>query len=317
MNDSILVPLDGSPFAEQVLPLAAGIASRLDLPLDLVRVHPPPAVGYSQDVFHATLDQDAEARLVARAYLDRMATELAAGGTRVTTTLLDARSVPDAICARAMSGRARMIVMNTHGRTGIRRAVLGSVADGVVRGSVVPVLLWSSTHARPAVLPTTPFRHVLVPLDGSLGAEAILRHAVIMASHGPGHLTLVRVIGHVTPAAEPPVMMPVSPFLAYASAVAIVDEKATQRASENALAYLTTTASRIKAESPDLTVETRVLVDERVDVAIIDAARESGADLIAMSPQGLGTSRLLVGSSVDSVLREWTGALLLLRPPIE
>lgn len=314
MSDSILVPLDGSSFGEQVLPLAAAIARTLDIPLELVRVHQRSTLGYTQDMYHATLDEDEEARMGARAYLDRIARSLTSGETRVQTTLLDARSVPDAICARAMTARARMIAMTTHGRTGFRRSVLGSVADGVVQRSVVPVLFWTSTHSQPASAPSVPFHNVLVPLDGSLAAEAILPHAVVMASLGSGRVTLVRVIAHAVSAAEPPATVPISPFLAYASAVNVIDEKATQRAVEHALAHLAMVASHIRAEHPDVIVETRVLVDERVDVAIIQAAKETGADLVAMTPQGVGASRLIVGSTVDSVLRERTGALLLLRP---
>jgi nucleotide-binding universal stress UspA family protein len=279
-------------------------------------VHAPSTLGYSQDIFHATLDEDGDARMEALAYLERTAESLA-GDTRVHVRLLDARSVPEAICAHAAKARTRLIVMTTHGRTGLRRAMLGSVADGVVQRSAAPVLLWNAVHGRPTLRSGVPFRHVLVPLDGSLAAERILPHAALMASIGAGRLTLVRVVGHLVPTAEPPVMMPVSPFLAYASAVAVEDEKATERAATYATAYLATTGSRIGAEFPELVVETRVRVDDRVDVAIIDAVKESGADLVAMTPQGLGTSRLIVGSTVDAVLREWAGAMLLLRPPTE
>ena len=314
MKDTILVPLDGSPFAEQVLPLAASMARTLDIPLELVRVHLAPTLGFSQDVFHATLDEDADARMNDRAYLDRLALALANQELDVHTTLLDARSVPDAIVARATAARARIIVMTTHGRTGVRRTIMGSVADEVVRQSTIPVLLWTTTESHPVRSPSLPFTRVLVPLDGSLAGEAILPHAVMMAQLGSGRLTLLRVVGPALAGTEPPATVPISPFFAYASAVTVIDEQATQHATEHASAYLNATATQLRTTYHGLRVDVKVMVDERVDVAVLAAAKQEGADLVALVPQGLGASRVIVGSTADSLLRERIGAVMLLRP---
>ncbi len=211
MKDTILVPLDGSTFAEQVIPLAASMARTLDIPLELVRVHPAPTIGFSQDVFHATLDEDADARIGDRAYLDRLALALANQELSVHTTLLDARDVPEAIVARATAARARIIVMTTHGRTGVRRTIMGSVADDVAKRATIPVLLWTTTESHPVRSPSLPFTRVLVPLDGSLAAEAILPHAVMMAQLGSGRLTLLRVVGPALAGTEPPATLSQSP----------------------------------------------------------------------------------------------------------
>ena len=314
MKDTILVPLDGSPFAEQVLPLAASMARTLELPLELVRVHLAPTIGFSQDVFHATLDEDADARESDRAYLDRLALALASQELNVQTTLLDARSVPDAIVARATAARARIIVMTTHGRTGVRRSIMGSVADEVVQRSTLPVLLWTTTESHPVRSPSLPFTRVLVPLDGSLAAEAILPHAVMMAQLGSGRVTLLRVVGPALAGSEPPATVPISPFFAYSSAVTVIDEEATRHATEHASAYLTAAATPLRAAHPGLRVDVKVVVDERVDVAVLAAAKQEGADLVALVPQGFGASRAIVGSTADSLLRERIGAVMLLRP---
>src|SRR4051812_12998479 len=103
MSDTILVPLDGSPFAEQVLPLAATVARKSGMNLELAKVHRAQPVGYAQDTMLAAIDVTERGRALSRDYLRRTADRVAAStGMRVCNRLLDDPSpTAEAICEEA------------------------------------------------------------------------------------------------------------------------------------------------------------------------------------------------------------------------
>jgi nucleotide-binding universal stress UspA family protein len=140
----VLIPLDQSDLAEQALPLAEALARELDLPLTLVYVQPPSAMVFADPTTGAYapiyLEMEEEAEQVAAAYLDTQAAGLRARGIRLGTSLRHGRPAHE-IAAAAGESPGSLIVMSTHGRTGVGRAILGSVASAVVRESGAPVLL--------------------------------------------------------------------------------------------------------------------------------------------------------------------------------
>ena len=315
MYDTILVPLDGSPFAEQVLPLAATIARRAGMCLDLVKVHRSHPVGYAQDTMLAALDVDGRSRALSGAYLERVAERIDEKLHVVRRLVDDPSPVPEVICGEAARGGAAMIAMTTHGRTGLLRMLRGSVADGVLRHATVPVLLWraSDEPVRPIVAPT----HVLVALDGSTWAEMVLPAAAALASTLGARLTLLEVVASIP--AIIPELVPVPaevPYVGPGYTAAMVDVEATRRAVERAQAYVSHVVERVRSEHPELNVGCRVLNEDHAAPAIVRMARDIGADLVAMSTHGRGASRLVVGSTVDGVLDRQSGALLLVRPTV-
>jgi nucleotide-binding universal stress UspA family protein len=147
----ILVPLDGSPLAEQALHHAAGLARRLDAEILLVRA--------LSTALHARYRND---KLVlscadffeiedAWRYLARVADGLRSDGRRVSIRVL-VGSPSVAIADAARTEGIDLIVMTTHGRGGLSRFLLGSVADGVLQRTSVPVLLIRSGVAHCAML---------------------------------------------------------------------------------------------------------------------------------------------------------------------
>ena len=317
MYDTILVPLDGSPFAEQVLPLAATIARRAGMCLDLVKVHRSHPVGYAQDTMLAALDVEGRSRALAGAYLERVAERIDDRLHVVRRLVDDPSPVPEVICGEAARGAAAMIAMTTHGRTGLLRLLRGSVADGVLRHATVPVLLWRSSDEPPPA-PTGPPTHVLVALDGSTWAEMVLPAAAALARTLGARLTLLEVVANIP--AIVPELVPVPAEVPYVGAgyttAAMVDREATRRAVERAQAYVGHVMARVRSEHPDLVVSCHVLNEDHPAPAIVRMAHDIGADLIAMSTHGRGASRLVVGSTVDGVLDRQSGALLLVRPTV-
>jgi nucleotide-binding universal stress UspA family protein len=132
----LLVPLDGSDLAEQALPLATDLARRAGADLCLLA-----SISWAFTT-HAVqlISLEGPAQQVTAAYLQRVSRRLAASGMPVASTIR-LEPAADAILAGAAAQRADLIVMSTHGRGGLGRWLVGSVADRVLRGATVPVLL--------------------------------------------------------------------------------------------------------------------------------------------------------------------------------
>ena len=137
----ILVPLDGSPMAEQILPIVVSVAQAMSGQLILLQVPIAHVTGWMtgewflpiQGVLQ-TADADAEA------YLSTTASRLEKQGIEVTTATAIG-SVANCIVEYAAVNNIDLIAMCTHGRTGLARWALGSVADRVLRAGGKPILL--------------------------------------------------------------------------------------------------------------------------------------------------------------------------------
>jgi nucleotide-binding universal stress UspA family protein len=137
----VLVALDGSGVAEGVLPFAEKIAGPLDAEVVLLRVVEPVSPADAMASAGVAIPDTLFLReLHAKEYLTAMAKRLQAKGLRVRTALRV--GVPAAeIVGAAADERADLIAMTTHGRSGFRRALFGSVAESVLRSAEVPVLM--------------------------------------------------------------------------------------------------------------------------------------------------------------------------------
>jgi nucleotide-binding universal stress UspA family protein len=147
MNElkNILVPLDGSPLSEKAIPLAATLAKAFNSQLILVRVldllHPMVLAPHLTSATALALAKAHEHTCqVAKEYLELQQKELEQQGLHTRIFLLDT-SPAEGILEAAANHKADMIVMSTHGRGGLSRWALGSVADKVTRHASCPVLL--------------------------------------------------------------------------------------------------------------------------------------------------------------------------------
>lgn len=148
MYKRVLVPLDGSPVAEAVLPFVIEIAGPLDLEVVLLRVVPPMSAEVVEGAWAATQDLETR-RIDAEEYLAPLAVELRARGLRVQARVQPGHPVEEIIAAARQTG-ADLVAMSTHGRSGLGRLVFGSVAEAVVRHAELPVLLMRVTQAEVA-----------------------------------------------------------------------------------------------------------------------------------------------------------------------
>jgi nucleotide-binding universal stress UspA family protein len=141
----VLVPLDGSALAEQVLADALALGTPEQTAYTLVHVIEVEAGEHGTEFYAVTLDEPTLAQVRARTerYLERVAARIRAEGRQVQTAVEIGQAAP-AILQYAIVQAADLIALTTHGRGGAMRPLLGSVADKVVRGAGVPVLIQRS-----------------------------------------------------------------------------------------------------------------------------------------------------------------------------
>ena len=292
MYRTILVPLDGSPFAEQALPTAVHLAAGAKAPLLLARVHQPPSrLGSTWDDFF---------RNEAKAYLERIAARAThAQPIDVEIAVLDG-DVVEALCEHAERRAECLTVMSTNGRTGLSRAWLGSVADGVLRHSTRPVL--ALRPSGPEHVPLASTGNVLVALDGSSFAEQVVPHAVQLALLLPASLTLLRVIEPAR-AAIP----------GRADLLALMAERPVEDSEEGAKRYLEEVAAGIRRAQPTIDVRTDLQIADSAAPAIVERSCAGDGALVALATRGRGASRLIIGSVADKVIRAAGDGVLVLR----
>ena len=297
MFKKLLVALDHSATAEQALAPAAAIACALGARVDVALVHEQPALAALR---HSAWNE--EQAVVERRYLERITLQLQDDGVAQARYALLEGDVVTALTERARDIDADLIVMTSHGRTGFNRALLGSVADCLVRKSSVPVLMIRHPDALAHPPEATPlFNRILVPLDGSAYSMEALAPAAALARCNRASLVLLRVVEPV-PLFSLPAVEDVTSGVAPACATSIQDIVATEAICAAAREELAVVAARL-ADDGIGAVEAQVVVAPRVAPAIADFAEARHMALIAMSTHGRGASRWLIGSVADEVLR--------------
>ncbi|HTN71917.1 MAG TPA: universal stress protein [Methylomirabilota bacterium] len=141
--NSIVVPLDGSVLAEQILPTVANWARALDVEVTLIRAFEFPASAYygSEDDLPDYAAFREKARKESAEYLKEKEDFLVGQGVRTVSTLTMEGPAADEIISYAQTAPRAVIAMSTHGRSGVRRWILGSVTEKVVRHGDDPVLV--------------------------------------------------------------------------------------------------------------------------------------------------------------------------------
>jgi nucleotide-binding universal stress UspA family protein len=284
MYQRILVPLDGSELAEVALPYAEELAERLGGEMTLLHV--------------CDSDEDPN-RHTHEIYVEKMAESMGEKGLKAKPALLFGH-VAEQIVDYADAEDIGLIVMATHGRSGIRRWVLGDVAAKVVRATKRPVALVRA-EAGPPKPHDGILRRILVPLDGSKDSEVVIPRVEPLASQLKSEIVLLHVIAPTYFVYSIPgeaVQMPFSP-----------DDM--DRFSSKALEYLQSVVAAL--ERKGITARAEVAIGSAAD-EIISMADEIDADAVAMSTHGRsGISRWAFGSTADKVLHAGNTPVLLVR----
>jgi nucleotide-binding universal stress UspA family protein len=166
MYRSLMVPLDGSSFAEHALPFAANIARRSSATLHIVQAHVPVASLYSGSELVADVNLDTTIREQETAYLDGVAKRLTESVPIPVSRALVDGLVADALHEQALTTAADLVVIATHGRGSFSRFWLGSVANALVRRLPMPVLLVRPREEAPDLGAEVPVRRAVRPKAG-------------------------------------------------------------------------------------------------------------------------------------------------------
>jgi nucleotide-binding universal stress UspA family protein len=311
MYRNILVPLDGSSFGEQALPLALALARRADATLQVVHVHAPQTAIYMQGAGFLADSLNEQARKEEQAYLDTMVKRLteAAPKVPIVANLLDGE-ITTTLSGHAASKGFDLVVMTTHGRGAFGRFWLGSVADQLVRRLPMPLLL-TRPHDGEVDLTREPnLKHLLLPLDGSKLAEEMVEPVLDLAEALKAKVTLLRVIQPIEPVSYLPEALPID-----ASARGLLDrvEELQKALKAEAETYVAGIARKFQARS--VPVEVRVSVERQPAIAILHETVAARCDLVAVETHGRhGLSRLILGSVADKVIRGAAVPVLVHRP---
>jgi nucleotide-binding universal stress UspA family protein len=292
MYRAILVPLDGSPTAEQALPVAVRLARSTAARLHLVMV-----VSFKEDV-----DRDYMRRISEETSEDLdesvsfAVVEDPGADPLFPPTNAD---VADTLVRYSVYNAIDVIAMATHGHGVLRRAWLGSVADAVIRRSRVPVLLVRPEPDLEHALPPR-MRRILVPVDGSTTSEAVADRAEELARLDDAQMLLLRVLPPPAPLQTPYAMMGFDE----------ADMAVEQDEAEQGLERL---ARHLRASGVD--VDTALVHGPQPAPAILDFAAANDIDMIAMATRGRrGWERLLLGSVAERVIHHATMPVLLFPP---
>ena len=299
MFGSILVPLDGSPLAERALAYAEALARRTGARLILARAVPDPVEADADEIA-----ADAQVVAEAEAYLIGLANQLEE--RQITTEIvvagvgghLAADEVAPWILKVSRRRHVGLIVLSTHGHSGLGGRVYGSITEAVLARTTLPVLLvraWAAEE--PVAIADHP--RLLVPLDESAFAEQALPVATALADALSGEVAVVYAVPRPELVFGPDQL--VAGYLA--------DEQ--RRLEGEARAYLGDVAARLAAQGRRVQMEVRV----GDPAAVIDATgSELGAAMIVMATHGhTGLVRLVFGSVTAAILSQGTIPILLVR----
>jgi nucleotide-binding universal stress UspA family protein len=296
MYTRMLIPLDGSKVAEQVLPYARFLAKALAIPVELLEVVDPEAL--------ALLSNPRQGRYVdtvlaegienSKNYLEAIGRSFQ--GAKVKS-LVEKGKAEDVVIEKAAADKNTLIVMATHGRSGIQRWLLGSVADKVLHGATNHVLLVRANDGGKtdgeAALKT-----VIVPLDGSTLAEQVLPFVVELAKKINLSLALMRAYA----------LLPAISAEDYGFYSADLLDHLEAEARD----YLAGKVNEVKqkgVENVTSVVNTGYGAEE-----IITLGRHTPDNFIAMSTHGRsGIQRWVLGSVTDRVVRHSGDPVLIIR----
>ncbi len=294
MMHSILVPLDGSKLSEEVLPFAAAIGTRLGAELTLLYVVSPE--GFSERVderYGHLLDGFAEySRQWAEGYLSGVQERLREQGTESTPRVATGGPA-QAIVSEARRPGIGLIAMTTHGRSGLARWTMGSVAEGVLRETTAPLLLYRATGQGG----TSTLGKVMLPLGGSPASEQAIPLATSLTRKLAVPLVLARAV-------------PMTVFGADDDGADYMVE-VLEAMEEEAQGYLEQKQKDLVSNG--LVVESRFLRGDAAS-SLIDLTHKLPDCLVVMSTAGrTGLGRMILGSVADRVVRHSARPVVLVR----
>lgn len=280
---NILVPIDFSEFSSNVLNYAIGLAEKFHSNLILLHA----VVLFEDDVNEEERLEEYEEWVRKRekninAHMKKNELRVNQKGISVDSVILRSISAADAILEYLNDHSCDLIIMGTHGRTGLKHIFLGSVAEKIVRLSPIPVL---SVHRS-----VQDFRieNIIAPIDFSIYSKNAADYAISIAENFKAQVNFIHVIEkEIHP----------SFYASGVESIFQIDTGLQDRVIQNMQGFL--------EEQLNSDIKPRFMVKEgRAHREIVEYAKEEKADLIVISTHGLtGLEYLLLGSTTEKVVR--------------
>jgi nucleotide-binding universal stress UspA family protein len=304
MYKKMLVPLDGSPLAERVLPYARQLARKL---------------GFEIIFLHVCGHSESTSQFMCQAYIKHVAELLRLQSeTKEKEELLNGEPIKargeigngpivESISRFVEENSIDLMLLATHGHSGIGGWTIGSIAHKVITTSKTPILLIHPNTLQNTVSYEWP-RTILMPMDGSPMAEFVLSYVekLLYQSGLKPNVVLLRVC-------EPPDLLADYPEATMSLPWKEHIRKATDASQKACSLYLSDVQKRLEVSG--VSTHTEVILGDNVAHEIIEYVRNKPCDLIAMSTHGRsGISLWPYGHVTDRIVREISAPLFLVRP---
>jgi nucleotide-binding universal stress UspA family protein len=288
MFDPILIPLDGSLLAECVLPHVVAIARAFDAKVILLRLlEKNKANGTAQmfDLLNWQINKTG-----AKLYLDKISARLKKSGLRIETAVLEGL-VAESITEYALSRGVKLVILSSHGRSGLSQWGISSVTQKILFSAPSSVLIIRAHQPVTSESIERQYLRMMVPLDGSRRAENVLPMVTLLARFHQSRISIV----HVVKTPEMPRQMPL------ARQDVELSEQVVARNREEAIRYL----DQVRLHSPldGIDVQTHLLTSDNAAAALHELADKEGIDMVALSAHGYsGNNQWPYGSMVNNFI---------------
>jgi nucleotide-binding universal stress UspA family protein len=294
MFNKILVPLDGSPLAETVLPHVATLAGVFASQIFLLKVLESGSNGQQSPSLDPLDWQIIKAE--AQNYLDNIATTLHSEGFDVQVSIMEGNAA-ESVLEFSEEQQVDLIALSSHGQSGISGWNVSSVVQKIILRSHTSVLIVRAYQPFPGKIGELRYRKIFVPLDGSRRAESVMPVVTSLARAQEAEM----IIGHVVHRPEMPRRTPPN------QEDMELAERITERNRMEASRYLDELISRL-----DVSIEVRLIVSEQVIPALHELVEREEIDLVLLTAHGYsGGTKWPYGSKVVSFIAYGTTPLLI------
>ncbi len=301
MFKKIVVPVDGSDLSGQIVPYAAALASASGVELELLHVIDPDTVRVTREeegVGITLASREDSRKGWALSYLRQAAEQLKSAGVTAVTRI-EVGAPEEVIVAAAGTEGDVLVAMATHGRTGLPRMMLGSVADKVLHAGHMPLLLFRPRDQAEAG--AKPPKTIIVPLNFQ-GADAAMPMARFLARSLGAKIILERTVSPV------PYLLPEAVAVGSGS----YPEELLEPAEREARAQLQQQVDSLQHEG--LSAEAIVMTGGSGEETIRLASTTPDALVVMATHARSGVSRTVMGSIAERIVRDLGSPVLVVRP---
>lgn len=288
MFDPILVPLDGSLIAECVLPHAVAIARAFDAKVILLRVLDKNQASEKAQLFDLVNWQINKTG--AKLYLEKIGARLQKSGLRIEIAVLEGL-VAESITEYAHSQGIKLIILSSHGRSGLSQWGISSVTQKIIFSAPTSVLIIRAHQPAASESIERQYTRIVVPLDGSRRAENVLPMVTLLARFHQSRIHIVHVVKTPEMARQmPPAREDVE-----------LSDRIVARNREEAIRYL----DQVRLHSPldGIDVQIHLLTSDNAAAALHELAEKEGIDMVALSAHGYsGNNQWPYGSMVNNFI---------------